>query len=97
MLFGFEAMDVLIIVLTLSVLNLLFGRMGQRLLLIWLPTVILAGVLRIGKRGKPEGYLLHLLKYQFRPGIYSAYVDPTAFNARPRLPAGRNNQSEVNS
>jgi hypothetical protein len=84
-LFGYEVLDVLTIFLTLSVLNLLFGQSGMSLLLVWTPSVALAVVLRLGKRGKPEKYLLHWLRYQVKPGIYSAFPEPTDWQTPPSL------------
>ncbi len=85
MMFGYEVMDVLAIFLTLSVLNLLFGQSGMSLLLVWIPTVLLAVVLRVGKRGKPDKFLLHWLRYQVKPGVYSAFPEPTGWKVPPRL------------
>lgn len=76
MLLGYEVADLLAIFLTLSVLNLLFGQSGMSFFLVWIPTFALAATLRIGKRGKPDKYLLHWLRYQMKPGIYSAFPEP---------------------
>lgn len=83
MMFGFDAIDIVAILLLLSTLNLLFGRVS-RLFLVMAPTLIFAIILRLGKRGKPEGYLLHWLRFQFRPGVYSAFEEPTNWNPCPR-------------
>jgi hypothetical protein len=88
MMFGFDAVDILAILLLLSTLNLVFGRMG-RFLLVVLPTLTFAIILRVGKRGKPEGHLLHWLRFQFRPGIYSAFDEPTEWNPCPRMESRR--------
>lgn len=76
-LMGYEVADVLAIFLTLSVLNFLFGQGPLKVALVWIPTVLLAVVLRVGKRGKPEKYLIHWLRYQFQPGVFSAFDEPT--------------------
>lgn len=82
LLFGFEVMDVLAIFLTLSILNFVFGQTSLKLFLIWIPTGILAAVLHFGKKGKPDNYLVHWLRYQIKPGTYKAF--PDAINwARP--------------
>ena len=85
---GFEVMDVLAIFLTLSLLNLLFGQSGMSIVLVWLPTALLAFVLRIGKRGKPDKFLLHWLRYQVKPGVYSAFPEPSVWRNPPRLAKG---------
>lgn len=73
---GFEIPDVLAIFFLLSVLNFVFGATSAKLFLVWLPTVALAAMLRIGKRGKPENYLIHLAKFHARPKYYSAFLMP---------------------
>ena len=83
--FGFEVPDILAIFLTLSILNFLFGTTNEKLLLIWLPAILLAAVLRIGKRGKPDNYLVHWVRFQIRPGILSAFIDPSEWAPAPKL------------
>jgi hypothetical protein len=82
--FGFEIIDICAIFISLSILNLVFGEIS-RLFLVWTPTLVLAFILHFGKKGKPEKYLIHLLKYQFRPGTYSAFEDSKEFVAPPKL------------
>lgn len=84
---GFEVPDVLAIFLLLAILNFLFGQTNYRLALVWIPVAIFAIVLRIGKRGKPDNYLLHLAKFHFRPKYYSAFQDPQVLASPPRLKA----------
>lgn len=74
---GFEVPDVLAIFLLLSFLNFFLGKLGSKLLLVWAPVAIFAVVLRIGKRGKPDNYLLHLGRFHFKPKYYSAFQEPT--------------------
>lgn len=78
---GFEVFDLLTIFMTISVLNFLFGGMSYQFLLIWLPTIILSLTLYYGKRGKPDNYLIHWLRYQFSPSKYSAFQEPTSWVA----------------
>lgn len=75
--FGYEVADVLAIFLTLSILNFLFGQTSLKFTFVWLPTIVLATVLRVGKRGKPEKYLFHWIRYQFQPGTFCAFKEPT--------------------
>jgi hypothetical protein len=86
-LFGFEVYDLLAIFLTLSVLNLLFGQMntGMKFLFVWLPTVIIALVLHYGKKGKPEMYLVHWVRYQIKPGTLSAFEEPSIVVKPPKV------------
>lgn len=81
---GFEIPDLLAIFLTLSILNFLFGTTQMKLLLVWLPSILLAATLRISKRGKPDNFLVHWLRFQIRPGILSAFQEPTEWNFPPR-------------
>lgn len=70
---GFEVPDILAIFLLLSLLNFAFGQSGAKLFLVWLPTILAATVLRVGKRGKPDSYLLHLAKFYFSPKHLEAF------------------------
>jgi hypothetical protein len=81
---GFEIPDLLAIFLTLSILNFLFGTTQMKLLLVWLPSTLLAATLRISKRGKPDNFLVHWLRFQIRPGILSAFQEPTEWDIPPR-------------
>lgn len=82
---GFEVPDVLFIFILLSILNFVFGRTDYKLLLVWLPVVFVAITLRMGKRGKPDNYLVHLAKYQIRPKYFSAFQEPTNTTPPPKL------------
>jgi len=82
---GFEVPDVLAIFLLLSILNFIFGHTNQKLLLVWGPTILLALTLRIGKRDKPDNYLLHLAKFQVQPKHLSAFQDPQVNTPPPRI------------
>ncbi len=82
--FGFEIFDVLIVLFVLSVLNLLFAASTYKLFLVWVPSVCLGLILRFGKQNKPDKYLLHLMKYQFQPGILSAFREPKVVIMRNR-------------
>jgi hypothetical protein len=88
--FGFEVMDVLAIFFVLSVLNFIFGQTHMKLFLIWLPTASLAAVLYFGKKGKPDNYLVHWLRFQIKDGALSAFPEPT--DSSPPPTTGRSNQ-----
>jgi hypothetical protein len=85
-LLGLEIPDVLLVFITLSVLNFLFGQTNMKLLLVWCPPLILGFVLYFGKRGKPENYLIHWIRYQVLPGHFSAFEEPSIVSPPPRLP-----------
>ena len=62
-----ELIDIFIIVTTASVLNLLFGQTGLKTYLVYLPSIALAITMIVTKRGKPDNFLLHYLRYQLKP------------------------------
>jgi len=66
MILWLELIDVFIIVTTTSVLNLLFGQTTLKTYLVYLPALILTVTLILTKRGKPENFLLHFLRYNLR-------------------------------
>lgn len=71
-LFGFELPDLLILLLYLSVSNLLFGATRLKLPLVWGATVLLAILMRLAKKGKPENHLQHLGEYWAQSDIFAA-------------------------
>jgi hypothetical protein len=84
LIFGYEIPEILVVFFLLSVLNFVFPH-GLKLIFVWLPTVAIAVVLRIGKRGKPDNYLVHLVRHKLRPPLLSAFTDPTGFVPPPKL------------
>lgn len=85
MLFGYEVLDLLAIFLMLSILNFIFGAASMKLFFVWLPTLCLALLLRFGKKGKPDKFLVHWLRFQVKPGYYSAFSEPSVFEPPPHL------------
>jgi len=85
MMLGFEVFDILAIFIVLSVLNFVFGQTALKALFVWAPTLVLALVLRYGKRGKPEKYLIHWLRFQIKPGVHSAWAPPSRIEPPPTL------------
>jgi hypothetical protein len=51
---------------------------------VWLPSAALALVLRYGKQGKPDKYLVHWLRFQIKPGRLSAFEPPSVWEAPPK-------------
>ena len=85
MIMGFEIPDLLFIFLTMSILNFLFGSTSMKWLFVWLPSLSLGLTLKFAKRGKPDNYLIHWLRYQIKPGTLSAFEDPSICKKPPRL------------
>ncbi|CAN5418426.1 hypothetical protein BH10BDE1_BH10BDE1_28080 [soil metagenome] len=79
---GFEVLDLLAIFLLLSILNFIFGGTDLKIFLVWIPTLTVAGTIRFAKRGKPENFLFHWIRFQIRPGVLSAFEDPTRTDPR---------------
>ncbi len=82
---GFEVPDVLAIFLLLSILNFSFGQTNYKLALVWGPVAIFAITLRIGKRGKPDNYLVHLGKFHLQPKYLSAFQEPKTNSVSPKI------------
>ena len=82
---GFEVPDVLAIFVLLSVLNFIFGHTNYKLFLVWLPVLAVAITLRIGKRGKPDNYLVHLIKFKVAKKYFSAFQDPLNSDLPPKI------------
>ena len=89
-LFGFEVLDLIAVFLLLSVLNYVFGQLPFKWLFVWAPSVTLACVLRWGKRGKPEKYLVHWVRFQIKPGVYSAFPESPHGKPVPRIRETKN-------
>lgn len=82
---GFEVPDLLFIFLTMSILNFLFGTTNLKLVFVWLPSATIAITIRLTKRGKPDNYLIHWLRFQIKPGVLRAFEEPTYTTKPPSL------------
>ena len=69
---GFEAQDLILLLLLASVMNLFFGATSFGAVMTLGPPLLLGGILFFCKRGKPDGYLMHLIRFHTSPGFYSA-------------------------
>lgn len=68
-----ELVDIFIIVATASVLNLFFGQTGFKTYLVYLPALALTITMILTKRGKPENFLLHFLRYHLKPKYLTCF------------------------
>ena len=84
LIFGYEIPEILAIFLLLSILNFVFPP-GFKLVFVWLPTMAVAAILRVGKRGKPDNYLMHLARHKMQPSLLSAFDEPTECISPPKL------------
>ena len=80
---GFEIPDLLFILGILSVLNFVLGEMPGSFFFVWLPTLLIALVLRIGKHGKPDNFLLHQIRFLAAPKVIHAFLDSKQFKVTP--------------
>ena len=68
-----ELIDIFIIVTTASLLNLVFGQTGLKLYLVYLPTILLSITMIMTKRGKPDQFLLHFMRYHLKSKHQSCF------------------------
>lgn len=74
---GFEALDLISCLIIGATLNLFIGHTKWGLpIVISLPSVFLI-VLHFSKRGKPDNYLKHLIKFYLTDGFHSAAKIPS--------------------
>jgi hypothetical protein len=78
---GFEIPDLLFILGVLSVLNFLLGALKWKIFYVWIPTGILAALLRLTKHGKPDNYLVHKIKFFIQPKVLNAFPDASNFGS----------------
>jgi hypothetical protein len=75
-----EITDIFALVLFCSILNLIFGGTHYKLYFVYLPTLILGITLILAKRGKPEGFLAHFLKFHLQTKHLSCFdAGPDSF------------------
>lgn len=65
---GIEATDLLAVLIVGAVMNLIFGRLSIGPLFVFGVPAVLFSALYFGKRDKPDGFLIHFLKFHLSPG-----------------------------
>jgi len=73
MVFGFELVDLFLIFSVLAFLNFVMGSIQYKFFFTWGPSLALALLIRLMKRGKPENYLQHLAKFYFDERVLYAF------------------------
>ena len=69
---GLEAFDLICCLILMAMLNLLLGKTNWGFAIAFgLPSLILS-CLYLGKKNRPDDFLLHLIRYYLTPGFYSA-------------------------
>lgn len=67
-----EAPDILGVLIFASIMNLFFGRTSLAFIFVIILPLVLLVILYFGKRGKPDGYLIHLARFYLTTGYFSA-------------------------
>lgn len=75
--FGFELPDVILLLLNLSIQNLAFGSTSLKVPMVFGTSILLALVLFVFKRGKPDQYLQHYVEHLTSPTVRSANATDT--------------------
>ncbi|MCB0368893.1 MAG: hypothetical protein KDD45_05435 [Bdellovibrionales bacterium] len=76
---GLELSDVLILLMNLSVQNLIFGASVYKLFIVFGSSLLIALVLLVFKKGKPDFYLQHYLEHLLSPIIREANLSDTQY------------------
>jgi hypothetical protein len=69
---GLEVHDLLFVLLFAAIMNLIFGQTTIGFYLVFVAPGIMAATLFVAKRNKPDGFLVHLIKYYSNSGALSA-------------------------
>lgn len=69
---GLEIHDLLFVLLFAAIMNLIFGRSVLGFYLVFVLPSLMAIVLYIAKRNKPDNFLIHYLRYYLNSGTLSA-------------------------
>jgi len=69
---GLEAPDLILVLMVAAVMNLFFGQTSLVLITVFGIPLLLLFTLYFGKKGKPENYLIHLVRYLVTPRFFSA-------------------------
>lgn len=82
---GLETPDLLSVLIFAAVMNLFFGQSSLALPFVIVLPLIMLGTLYIGKRDKPDRFLIHLTRFYLTPGFFSAGED-SQFEEKMRSP-----------
>ena len=70
--FGLEVFDLLAALMFGAMMNLIFGKTEiGKILALGFPAIMIVSI-HFVKRNRPQGYLIHLIRYRLTPGRYSA-------------------------
>ena len=91
---GFEIVDLLILGFMLCGLNLLFSTAQFKFFYTFGPVAISAWCLRRLKDGKPDGYLMHTIRFYLNPGVVEAWPKAKTINSLYELQRQRRNNAK---
>ena len=69
---GLEALDLIVVLLFASVMNLIFGKTALAPVMIFLVPGIMLALLYVGKKNRPDDFLKHYMRYYLESGHFSA-------------------------
>ncbi|MBK24508.1 MAG: hypothetical protein CME70_10990 [Halobacteriovorax sp.] len=69
---GLEIHDLLFVLLFAAIMNLILGQTAIGFYLVFVVPAIMAAVLFIVKRDKPDSFLVHAIRYYTNSGVFSA-------------------------
>ena len=69
---GMEAPDILGVLIFAAIMNFFFGRTSFAFIFVIVLPLIALVAIYFGKRGKPDNFLVHLIKYYLTTGYFSA-------------------------
>ena len=73
---GLEAFDLIIALFLGAIMNLFVGGTALEIpLVIGLPVFVTCG-LYFGKKGKPENFMIHMIRFYLSPGFFSSGEEP---------------------
>lgn len=69
---GLEIFDLIGLLIFAATMNLMFGKTPLAFVMVIALPTILSVALYWGKRGKPDGFLLHLIRFHLLPGTFES-------------------------
>ncbi|MCH2534238.1 MAG: hypothetical protein MK008_07350 [Bdellovibrionales bacterium] len=73
---GLEALDLLLALIFGTVMNLFFGGTALEIPLVIGGPIIIIAIFYVGKKGKPDNFMAHLIRFYLEPGFFSSGEEP---------------------
>jgi hypothetical protein len=81
---GLEALDLVLALIFGAVMNLFFAGTALEIPLVIGGPILIMTVFYFGKKGKPENFMAHFIRFYLEPGFFSAAQEPTKIIKRRR-------------